>query len=74
MKIVFLSYIDYWVQLRSLHLKKDVVKSEDTEKGNENDSEVKQPIYVERPKRVLSSEARRLRGYVQSSPSHKGDG
>lgn len=74
MKTLFLSCIDYWVQLRSLHLKKDVVKSEDTKKGDENDSGVKQPIYVKTLKKLLSLEERRLRGYVQSSANDESDG
>lgn len=44
------------MQFRSLHLKKVIVKSEYTEKGNENDWGVKQPLYVKRLKRLLSLE------------------
>lgn len=62
------------MQFRCLHLKKDVVESEDTEKDNDNDCGVKRPLYVERLKRILSLEERRLRGYVQSSQNHEGDG
>lgn len=35
-KTLFLPYTVYWVQFGSLHLKKDVVKSEHTEKDTEN--------------------------------------
>jgi len=57
-----------------LHLKQDVVKSEDIEKGNENGCGAKRTFYVERLKRLLSLEDRRLRGYLQSSQNQEGDG
>lgn len=62
------------MQLRSSYLKKDVVKSEDIEKGNERDCGMKWPLCVERLRRLFSLEARSLREYVQSSQNHEGDG
>lgn len=66
----------HWVlsAVWSQHLKKVVVKSEYTEKGNENDWGLEWPLYVETLKRLLSLEDRRPRRYVQISQNHEGGG
>lgn len=60
---LFLPYTVYWVQFGPLHLKKDVVKSEHTEKDTENNwGELMWQLYAESKKTLQFTE-----GYVQSS-------